>query len=94
MTEMTINIKMNNDSLVPVIKRFINSIKGITSTFSISRANNDKTNSMEIPRNRTIEFRDKFFGKLDDPRTADEIIEDIYASRRNKDESELLKAFE
>lgn len=45
----------------------------------------------ESESERTKKFIDSFAGKWIDKRSADEMISDIYASRKNKDYDELIK---
>lgn len=94
MAELTINVTTRNDAQVSLIESFFKSLNVLKSTFSISKDKSSAAKSSNSVSPRTKEFRNKFFGKLNDTRSAEEIKHDIYASRRNKDESELLKAFE
>ena len=43
---------------------------------------------------RTKAFLDSVCGKWEDNRTADEIIADIYAARKNKDDNQLANRFD
>lgn len=43
---------------------------------------------------RTKAFLDRVCGKWEDSRTADEIIADIYAARKNKDDNQLANLFD
>ena len=43
---------------------------------------------------RTKAFLDSVCGKWEDNRTADEIIADIYAARKNKDDNQLANLFD
>lgn len=89
-------IDVENDSIIPVIERWLTSLKGI---ISITTKRKGRSTTSKVQRKSaktdaaTEDFVKRFCGKLPDNRSADEIIADIYASRVNKDESFVENAF-
>lgn len=91
MTTMTLTLE--NDSMIPSLKKVLGSMKGVLKITT----KKDKVKTTKKAKGKTDaateEFIKKNCGKSTDPRSADEIIADIYSSRINKDETFLENAF-
>lgn len=63
---------------------------------SCLKAGTSKTlvDERELERAKTQKFLDSICGKWEDDKDADEMVKDIYASRVNKDYTELERIFE
>lgn len=89
---MTITI--NNDSMIPSLKKILGSLSWISSIKIKKDKKTSKTKDTSPKTDdKTAFFIKNFCGKSTDPRSADEIISDIYSSRINKDETFLENAF-
>ncbi len=74
-------ISDNSDLMLKVLKY----VKGLTAHVTPSRK--------ESESERTRKFLDGVCGKWEDDRSTDEIIADIHAARRNKNDDKILNIF-
>ena len=93
MTEMILTLE--NDSMIPSLKKVLGAMKGVLKiTTKRDYKATARINKTEVKADSKTEvFIKEFCGKSPDPRSADEIISDIYSSRINKDETFIDNAF-
>lgn len=93
MTEMILTLE--NDSMIPSLKKVLGAMRGVLK-ITTKRDNKTAAKAKKVEAktdSKTEAFIKEFCGKSPDPRSADEIIADIYSSRINKDETFIDNAF-
>lgn len=87
MTTMQLNAEIANQLKLisgntDLLKKALEYIKSLAAHVTPSKSEDEYT--------RTKRFIDSFAGKWEDSRSADEMVADIYASRKSKDCDELI----